>query len=193
MRRRLALLAGGALLGAGLAALAQGLWIPAKAVLAQVLLDRAYAAGAATGGPVKAWSWADTWPVARLAVPRHGIEQIVLGGASGEALAFRPALLDGTVAPGEAGGGVIAGHRDTHFAFLGDLAPGDRVEIARTDGRRFTFIVRDTRVVTWDSPGVDPAAEGRWLVLTTCWPLDARLPGPLRYLVVAEAVPGAAP
>jgi len=188
MRRGGFALAGAGLLVAGLLLLGLGLWIPAKAALAQILLDRAFAASVADGVPVKAWGWADTWPVARLAVPRLGVDLVVLGGASGEALAFAPALLDGTVAPGEAGSSVIAGHRDTHFAFLGALSPGDRIEIARADGRRFTFLVRDMRVVDHDNSGIDPTADGTWLVLTTCWPMDARLPGPLRYLVTGEAV-----
>ncbi|MGE0255785.1 MAG: class GN sortase [Alphaproteobacteria bacterium] len=192
MRRRSIALAGAGLLAAGLALLWQGLWIPAKAALAQILLDRAFAASAAAAGaPVRAWDWADTWPVARLAVPRLGVDLVVLAGASGEALAFGPALLDGGAVPGEAGTSVVAGHRDTHFAFLGGLVPGDRIEVMRADGRVAAFVVRATRVAAWDRPGIDAHADGSWLVLTTCWPLDARLPGPQRYLVVAEAVDGA--
>ena len=41
-----------------------------------------------TGRPVKPWSWADTWPVARIIVPRIGRSAIALAGASGQALAF---------------------------------------------------------------------------------------------------------
>jgi sortase A len=42
--------------------------------------------------------------------------------------------------------------------------------------------------VRWDASGLDPFAPGRNLVLTTCWPLDAKTAGPLRYLVHAELI-----
>jgi sortase A len=43
-------------------------------------------------------------------------------------------------------------------------------------------------VVRWDQSGIDPQAPGRHLVLVTCWPLNATMSGPLRYLVHAELV-----
>ena len=87
----------------GVALIGKGATIYAKAILAQILLERAFDHSLAAGRPVKAWSWADTWPVARLEVPRLGASAIVLKGGSGEALAFGPGLLDGTPAPGEPG------------------------------------------------------------------------------------------
>src|SRR5262249_59714454 len=66
----------------GLILIAQGVYVHAKAMLAQILLERAFAQAMATGTPVKPWSWADTWPVARLAVPRLGKSAIVLAGAA---------------------------------------------------------------------------------------------------------------
>ncbi|MGO1080839.1 hypothetical protein ACTOWL_35275, partial [Inquilinus sp. CA228] len=75
---------------AGLVLAGQGLWIHAKAMLAQVLLDRAFAETLATGRAVKPWPWADTWPVARIDLPRLGESAIALAGASGQALAFGP-------------------------------------------------------------------------------------------------------
>src|SRR6188472_1647143 len=55
---------------AGLALAVQGLWMPAKARLAQVLLERAFVQTVETGENVKPWSWADTWPIARIEVKR---------------------------------------------------------------------------------------------------------------------------
>jgi hypothetical protein len=55
---------------AGAILFGQGLYIHAKAMLAQVLLQRAFAESLATGGAVKPWPWADTWPEARIAVKR---------------------------------------------------------------------------------------------------------------------------
>lgn len=172
----------------GLVLIAHGAAIHAKAVLAQILLERAFERSLATGEPVKPWSWADTWPVARIEVPRIGASAIVLKGGSGQALAFGPGLLDGTPAPGEAGSSVVAAHRDTHFSFLRDVRPGDTIRVTRSDGAIFWFRIADAHVVRWNASGIDAHAEGHWLVLSTCWPLDAAMQGDLRYVVRAQMV-----
>jgi sortase A len=168
----------------------QGLWIHAKALLAQVLLERAFAETLATGRVVKPWSWADTWPIARIDVPRLGQSAIVLYGSSGQALAFGPGHVERTPDAGERGTAVYAAHRDTHFAFLGEVRIGDDIRVTRGDRASFLFRVTDTAIVRWDQSGIDPDADGRWLVLSTCWPLHAAFSGPLRYLVRAEIVDG---
>jgi sortase A len=172
----------------GLALIGNGLAIHAKALLAQYLLERAFDKSLATGQPVKAWSWADTWPVARLEVARLGESAIVLNGASGEALAFGPGHLDGTPEPGERGTSVIAAHRDTQFAFLREVRLGDTIQITRSDGVVLWFRVTNMEVVPWNASGIAPDADGHWLALSTCWPLDAVTPSDLRYVVRAKMV-----
>ncbi|KRA65355.1 sortase [Caulobacter sp. Root656] len=188
-RRRLPFLVPAAMVMAvGLALCGQGLWIPAKAALAQVLLERAFARSVATGQPVKPWPWADTWPVARISFPRLHRSVIVLDGASGQALAFGPGHVAGTPDAGDQGTTVYAAHRDTHFALLGQLKPGDEIQIDRIDGRHVRFRTVAAQTVRWDASGVDPHAPGRALALATCWPLSAKAHGPLRYLVWAKPV-----
>ncbi len=182
----LRLAAAALLAAAGLLLTAYALYIPVKAQVAQVLLERAFAESLASGHAVKPWSWADTWPVARIRVPRLGESTIVLAGGSGQALAFGPGHLTGTPLPGDPGTSVIAAHRDTHFDFLGDLQPGDEIEAERADGVTARFRVTGSRVVRFDAFGIDPSAGVRRLVLATCWPLDAVTPGPLRLAVEAE-------
>ena len=172
----------------GLLLAGQGLWIHAKAVLAQILLERAFAQALATGQPVKPWSWADTWPVARIEVPRLQASAIVLNGSSGHALAFGPGHVERTPDAGEPGTAIYSAHRDTHFAFLGRVRVGDGVRLTRADGALLRFRVTHTEVAPWDASGLDPSAPGRNLVLTTCWPLNAKTPGPLRYLVHAALI-----
>lgn len=172
----------------GLVLVGQGLWIHAKALLAQVLLERAFAEAIATGRPAKPWPWADTWPVARIEVPRLGRSVIVLAGSSGQALAFGPGHVEGTPGAGESGVAVYAAHRDTHFAFLREVKMGDEIVVTRADGETARFRMTRSDVVRWDRSGIDPAASGRHLALATCWPFDAQTAGPLRYLVEAEAV-----
>jgi sortase A len=175
------LIGGGVLVG-------QAIYIHAKALIAQVLLERAFAQALVSGQDVKPLAWADTWPVARVRVPRLGRGAIVLAGTSGQALAFGPGQVERTPAAGEPGTAIYSAHRDTHFAFLGKLDVGDDIHVVRRDGRAFRFRVTGTSVVRWDASGIDPSGAGRRLALVTCWPLDAKLPGPLRYVVHAELV-----
>ncbi|MEO1280689.1 MAG: class GN sortase [Pseudomonadota bacterium] len=176
------------LLTCGLVSFGQGIFILVKAGVAQVLLSQAFDASLKSGVPVKPWSWADTWPVARLQVARLNAGAIALDGASGQALAFGPGHLSGTAEPGDAGLSVFAAHRDTHFSFLKDVVVGDVVSVQRSDGRAFDFIVRTTRIARFDAAGLDPHRSGAWLALTTCWPLDARVRGPMRLIIEAELV-----
>jgi sortase A len=173
---------------AGFVLIGQGVYIHAKALLAQVLLERAFTEALATGKPVKPWFWADTWPVARVVVPRIGKSAIVLAGSSGQALAFGPGHVERTPDAGEQGTAIYSAHRDTHFSFLKDVRVGDDIEVTRRDGKTVRFRVVGTSVVRWDRSGIDPLAPGRRLVLATCWPLNAKTAGPLRYLVHAEMV-----
>jgi len=71
------------LLGGGGALLGEQAWLSVKASLAERLIEHAFAAHLEDGGVHRPWRWADTHPIARLEVPRLGVERIVLAGASG--------------------------------------------------------------------------------------------------------------
>jgi len=178
-------------LGLGFGECARGLWIPAKAGVAQLLLQRAWNRSCCGAAEARPWPWADTWPVARLRLPEHGADLIVLAGASGATMAFAPGHLHGTAAPGEAGICVIAGHRDTHFAVLEELEPGQRVELQAGSGARRRYVVTGAEVVhERDLAALDRGGPDS-LVLLTCWPFDGvRSGGDLRYLVRAAPVEG---
>ncbi len=183
--RRMMKWSAAAIAALGLTIFAQGAWIQAKAILAQYLLEDAFAESIATGKPVKPWSWADTWPVAKIELPRIGRSAIALEGSSGQALAFGPGHLDRSADAGEAGTAVYAAHRDTHFAFLGEVRPGDDIVVTRADGRIFTYEMTGFEIVRWDNSGITADARGSELALVTCWPFDAKTRGPLRYVVHA--------
>ncbi|MEP4204426.1 MAG: class GN sortase [Parvibaculum sp.] len=176
--------------GLGAWQLGQGLYIMAKAELAQVLLERAWAKTLEDGKPHKAWSWADTWPVAKIEFPSLGESRIVLSNTSGEALAFGPGHLLGSPLPGGNGTSVIAGHRDTHFSLLRDLKNDDIVIVTSVDGIGREYKIRESKVVLADNSRIDPSAAAG-LVLVTCYPFDARERGPLRYAVFANESPDA--
>jgi len=163
----------------------QGSYIRAKAMVAQVLLERAFTASLASGQPVKPWSWADTWPVARIEVKRLEASTIALHGSSGQALAFGPGHVEDTPEAGEPGIAVYSAHRDTHFRFLGNVVAGDIIDVTRRDGQSFRYRVTGISVVPFDASNIDARADETGLALTTCWPLDSITPGPLRYVVHA--------
>ena len=165
-----------------------GVWIYAKAGLGQYLLQRAWARTLAGERDVKPWPWADSWPVARLRVPAHGVDLIVLDGVSGRALAWGPGRAG--VRPGRAGTIVLSGHRDTHFRFLPRLTPGEEIVVETSDRPPARFTVREAMVVDARTAVIGHApADAAGLVLLTCYPFDALAPGgSLRYVVTADAV-----
>jgi sortase A len=173
-----------ALLSGGLWQLGEGAYIYAKAQLAQELILDAWEKGVANHQPIKPWSWADTWPVARLMVPRLDIDQIILAGDNGRALAFGPGHRFGSALPGEEGNSLISGHRDTHFSFLKELRVDDTVLVQDQTGAVHQYVINAYEVID----ELMPIANGneRQLTLVTCYPFDAVMPGgPLRYVVTA--------
>ena len=187
---RLVLAASVALALAGAVLLGRGLWIYAKAGLAQVLIETAWQRRLAGTPAPRPWPWADTVPVARLEAPAQGVSLYILAGSSGRTLAFGPGHQDGTPMPGERGNSVVGGHRDTHLAFLRHVKRGDTLRIERPDGRRIDYRVAELDVLDKRETWVMRNGDGRRLTLVTCWPFDAlRAGGPQRYVVIAEAVP----
>ena len=180
------------LLAAGVSQVGQALWIKAKAHLAQHLIARAWSESVAAGGvPVKPWSWADTWPVARLLVPSQEVDLYVLAGAGGHALAFGPGHEPASAAPGDDGLSVIGGHRDTHFAFLRDLRPGTLISLQLPGGGERAYRVEGAHIVDADKEHLPLGPnQPSQLLLVTCYPFDAVVAGgPLRYVISARPLP----
>lgn len=182
------------LFASGAALIASALYIPAKAALAQVLLERAWDRARSGETNAKPWPWADVSPVAVLEVPRLGERSIVLEGASGEAMAFGPGHMSNTPPIGAHGTSVIAAHRDTQFRYLRGMSEGDRIVVQTADGRHSTFRVVEMRVVRADASGLDPGDSGPTgarLALVTCNPFDGVFRSPWRYVVLADREPPA--
>ena len=177
------------LMAVGTVLVASALYIPAKAALAQVLLERAWTRTQAGESGVRPWPWADITPVAVLEVPRLGERSIVLEGASGEAMAFGPGHMINTPPIGARGTAVVAAHRDTQFRYLQDVKNGDRIVVETAEGVHSAYRVVETRVVRADASGLDPTESGPTgarLALVTCYPFNGVLRGPLRYVVLAD-------
>ena len=175
------------LLGMGFWQLGEGVYIPAKALFAQQLLQNAWERSVANNGHARPWPWADTWPVARLTANGGAIDLIVLAGGSGRTLAFGPGHMLGSAQPGATGNAVIAGHRDTHFRFLKSLQVGDIIDIETPMGARHRFEVIDADVADARNSALRIDSDVPMLSLVTCYPFDAVEPGgPLRYVVTAR-------
>ena len=174
----------------GIGSLSYGTYIPAKAWLAQVLLERAWERRLAGAADTRPWPWADTRPLARLRQPRLGIEQIVLEGASGRVLAFGPGHVLGSARPGAAGNVVISGHRDTHFRWLSALRDGDDLLLQTKEGHERRYRVDHSAIHHEDEVALLDPLAGDQLRLLTCFPFDAVAAGtPQRYVVTAFPSP----
>ncbi len=167
----------------------QGAYIPAKAWMAQGLMNHAWQRAESSKSKPAPWPWADTWPVARLRAKEGDIDLIVLEGGSGRTLAFGPGHLSISSQPGERGNSIIAGHRDTHFQFLQYLEVGERIEVELPEGRKHLFQVTNLDVVDSRRGSLILDTEEPSLSLVTCYPFDAMQPGgPMRYVVSARLI-----
>ena len=176
-----------ALLALGFWQLGQGAYIPAKAWLAQELMQRAWLRVTAGEDRAAPWPWADTWPVARMTVKSRDVDLIVLAGGSGRTLAFGPGHLAASALPGEIGNSVIAGHRDTHFAFLEDIEPDELIGVESFDGVRHLYKVTGVNIVDARKGSLVLDTNLSVLTLVTCYPFDAlEAGGPLRFVVTAR-------
>ncbi len=173
----------------GAALLIWGNWIYFKAVIAEGLLEQAWVKTMETGIPATPWSSMDAELAARLTVPALGVDQIVLSDATGQALAFAPAIVEGSRTPDEPGLTAIAAHKNTHFAFLEHMSAGETLSLQTIDDVKYDYVVETGFVmdVRTDTLPQNENADG--LLLITCYPFDAlSFNGPLRYVVSARKV-----
>ena len=170
----------------GMLCFGNGLWIHGKALLAQVLLQRAWEQSLSRGEPVKPWPWADTWPVARLRTEKYNQDLIVLSGQSGQALAFGPGMLGVGAEPGQPGTCILAAHRDTHFSFLRRVQVGDVFTLEDRQGEEWQYRVNTTTIRSATKLYLDQQTTSQ-LALVTCYPFQAlSSDASQRYVVLAD-------
>ena len=171
----------------GLCLTGKGTYIHAKAGLAKFLLRSSWQATIDKGDKVKPWPWTDTWPVARMIIPEHEIDLVVLEGDSGNVLAFGPGHMTLSSLPGQPGNAIISGHRDTTFRFLERVRVGNRITMQTRDGSMVPFKVVATQIIDEAVLDMNIETDVPLVTLVTCYPFDAVVPGgPERYLVFAE-------
>jgi sortase A len=169
----------------------KGMYIQAKALLAQYLISDAWQQTLAHKGNknFKPWSWADTYPVAKLVVPRLNIEQYVLKGNSGSSLAFGPGLDMNAYMPHTGGTTVIGGHRDTSFRFLQHIKKGDNLIWEDQYGESYSYSIEQLEIMDVREQKIHVDPDENTLLLVTCWPFDAIVAGgPYRLIVRAVKI-----
>jgi sortase A len=178
---------------AGACLTGRALYMHTKAELAGLLIRRAWVQSLRSGKSQPPWPWADTYPVARLRIPRLDYDEIVLEGATPRTLAFGPARLQSGAGLGEPGNLTLAGHRTSWFRPLEGIAPGDTIQIEWFDARGHRLRERaytvtairivDPQDVTLLAPTPDDA-----LTLVTCYPFGRSPSSPQRFVVRASPV-----
>ena len=129
--------------------------------------------------------------IARLEIPRMGLNRIVVEGATADALTKGPGHFPETPLPGQLGNAAIAGHRTTHlhpFFDIDKLQPGDQIFVTTFNGR-YVYQVTGTEVVDpGDYADVIPTTDvtKATLTLVSCTP---RYSATNRIVVRADLVP----
>ena len=165
-----------------------GVYIHAKAHLAQVLIARAWQQSLRTEQPTPPWSWADTWPVAKLNFPRQNYQSYVLAGSTDAIMAFGPGHLVQSAFPGQAGNSVIVGHRDTHFAVLEELEVGHLIEVETQHESRL-YRVTNLRIAHQSQVDLIGTVNEPTLTMVTCYPFRSiQANSEHRYIVTAVRI-----
>jgi sortase A len=129
-------------------------------------------------------------PVARLRIPRIGLDEIVVEGVADAQLNAGPGHLPKSAIPGDSGNAVVSAHRDRHFHSLDALAVGDTVITESLHGAA-RWVIDRRHIVERGEPALFASREPR-LTLTTCWPVRYVGPAPDRLILEARLLQGAA-
>ncbi|MDX1282082.1 class GN sortase [Shewanella colwelliana] len=175
----------------------KGGYMQAKAHFAQYLIEQAWQRTLVDNLAHKPWSWADTFPVAKLSfvhqsAAQQGGDLFVLAGASGRNLAFGPAAILGNSEVNRWGNTIIAGHRDTHFARLKGVTVGQLIKLQDSGGAERLYRVSNTHIVEEHDTQLLFAADGLQLTLITCYPFEELSErSKLRFVVIALPIDSA--
>ncbi|MBA6416150.1 class GN sortase [Colwellia sp. 6M3] len=182
-------LAAAALLIVGGLLCVQASWLPAKAWLSQQLIKHSWQQsisimaqqkirGQDNTNPhslskpiaIKPWPWADTFPIAELVFQRIDKSIVVLNGGDPTTLAFSAGAVAPFNQPAAIKPFVVAGHRDSHFAFLEDITIKDIISLVDVRGKMQHYQVESIDIVDATIGQFPLVADVRSLVLITCYP-----------------------
>nr|WP_272877527.1 MULTISPECIES: class GN sortase [Shewanella] len=179
----------------GVIFLAKGSYMQAKAYFAQYLIHQAWQQTLLDNQPHKPWSWADTYPVAKLTLMKKGQYKqkdgrslYVLSGTSGRNLAFGPTRVKGGGLDFPQGNRVIAGHNDTHFSVLNGIESGRIIKFEDANNRVRFYQVSSTHIVHETDTYVLESNLTDQLTLITCYPFNSLTPRS-EFRLVVSALP----
>ncbi len=111
-------------------------------------------------------------PLARIEIPKIGVDKIVVAGVALSDLRKGPGHYPNTPLPGQLGNAAIAGHRTTYgapFFRVDELAAGDEIIVTTVQGT-FRYLVTEIKIVKpTDFSVLDPTPDAT-LTLTSCNP-----------------------
>jgi sortase A len=122
--------------------------------------------------------------IGMLEIPRIRLSVMIGEGIGRHTLDRAVGHIPGSSLPGAPGNVALAGHRDTFFRRLGQLARGDHIRIATAKGT-YEYRVISTTVVGPERADLEDATIAPILTLITCYPFDAIGPAPQRFVVRA--------
>jgi sortase A len=127
-------------------------------------------------------------PVARIQIPKIGVDKIVVEGVALPDLKKGPGHYPESPLPGQEGNAAIAGHRTTYgapFNRIDELDAGDEITVTTIQGV-FTYVVKEQLIVSPSQVEVLEDKGDNRLTLTACHPkYSARQ----RIVVVSELAP----
>lgn len=95
----------------------------------------------------------------------------------------------GSALPGEGSNVVFSAHRNTFFAHLGELTPGDRITLD-TSGGVFVYEMVDAVIISENDEQYIMPTSTEQLTLLTCYPFDFIGETAQRYLVRCRLISG---
>jgi sortase A len=125
--------------------------------------------------------------VGRLAIPRLNVRAMVREGTGERTLGLALGHIPGTALPGQKGNIGVAGHRDTLFRALKDVAANDEITF-ETPHDTFVYRVENTRIVKPEDVQVLDPGPTRELTLVTCYPFEYVGSAPDRFIVKAKLI-----
>ena len=126
-------------------------------------------------------------PLAILRIRRLRIEAPILAGTDEVTLNRAIGHIEDTAIPGSDGNSGIAGHRDSFFRGLKDIADGDEIELETLHAKEIYRVERTWIVDPEDVSVLDPTST-RSLTLVTCYPFYYVGSAPKRFIVRATRV-----
>ena len=170
------------LLSIGLWQVSTSGYMLAKAWLSQILIADAWSQTLKDKQFHKPWSWADTYPIAQLNIPKLNKNSYILEGSSGRNLAFSATHLPQSGMPDENKSMIVSGHNDTHFSYLQFLQIGDEIEV-KTISDNHVYKIKQIEIVNSQISQL-LIKDKKELILTTCYPFNSLTTGSKQRLVV---------